>query len=220
MDEQVWIAYLEKFTNGDFEMILYLYFLAESITSNGYTNKNLPKASNGITPPPGIPTIQTDKPPMIFPPPTTNQSRSTTIPPMDQMKNLSVSSTPVPPIPSSRPVSTVSYLNEYEIIDTSTQPIKKPVTNVASFPPRQNASLFTTTNEKPSSTLSNTSKSDVINEQYSSSLNEIIKNDHPRFLSKSNNKFNQSRDVPTPTPSNNGGIRFGNTSGAPTTSSM
>ncbi|CAF1212433.1 unnamed protein product [Rotaria sp. Silwood1] len=104
---------------------------------------------------------------------------------MDQMKTLSVSSIPIPLITSSRLVSIVSYLGEYEIVDT-------------------------------------TIKTDIINEQYSSSsINEIIKNDHPWFQSKSNNKNDQSRDISTSTPSNDGGIRFANTSrGPPTTSSM
>ena len=138
------------------------------------------------------------------------------------MKTLSVSSTPIPPVASSRPMSTVSYLSEYEILDTSTQSIKKPVTNVASFPPRQNTSLFNSipsTNGKSSLTTTNPSKTDTINEQYSSSMKEIIHNDRSRF--PSNNKNDQARDLSTPTPANHGGVRFGNNiSGGQTVSSM
>ncbi len=188
----------------------------DPLPSNGHANRSVPTASSRatiITPPPGIPLIQTDKPSILI-----NQTRSTTIPLTDQIKTLPVSSTPS--ITSSRPISTVSYLSEYEIVDTNTQAIKKPITNIASFPPRQNASLFTSTNEKPLSTFSNTIKSEPINESYLSSINEIIKNGHSRLQSKPNNKNDQLRDLPTPTPSNDGTIRFGNTSGARTTPSM
>ena len=193
-----------------------MIILADSLPSNGHANRSIPTASSRpalITPPLGIPLIQTDKPSIII-----NQARSTTIPLTDQMKTLPVSSTP--PVIPSRPISTVSYLSEYEIVDTSTQAIKKPITNIASFPPRQNASLFTSTNEKPLSNFSNIVKSEPINESYSSSMNEIIKNGHSRLQSKTNNKNDQLRDLPTPTPSNDGTIRFGNTSGARTTPSM
>jgi hypothetical protein len=132
------------------------------------------------------------------------------------MKTHSVSSTPSI-TSSSRPISTVSYLSEYEIVDTSTQAIKKPITNTAPFPTRQNASLFTSANEKPLLNFSNIIKSDSINEPYSSSINEIIKNGHSRLQSNTNNKNDQLRDLPTPASSNDGNIRFGKTSGAPTT---
>jgi hypothetical protein len=170
-------------------------------------------------------TTQIDKSSSII-----NQTRSSqnTIKPSttsltDQMKTFSVSSTaPIPTTISSRPVSNTSYLNEYEIVDTSTQSIKKPLTNIASFPPRQNASLFnsiTLTNDKPISTFNNTSKSNSTNGNYSSSL----LNDHSRLQTKTNvnNKTesinSQQRDTPISTYSNEGSIRFGNTSGQQTT---
>ncbi|CAF1608710.1 unnamed protein product [Rotaria sp. Silwood1] len=169
--------------------------IGDPLTSNEYANRNLLTASNQtttITSPLVILPTQIYKPSIIFPPPIANQCQSSpntisssTILLMDQMKTLSISSTSIPPITSSRLVSIVSYLGEYEIVDT-------------------------------------TIKTDIINEQYSSSsINEIIKNDHPWFQSKSNNKNDQSRDISTSTPSNDGGIRFANTSrGPPTTSSM
>jgi hypothetical protein len=133
------------------------------------------------------------------------------------MKTLSVSST--------NPVSITSDLNEYEIVDTSTQSIKKPTINIASFPPRQNASLFTSvtpTDKKPISTFTNTLKTNSTNGNYSSSsssvLNDVIKTDHSRVQSKSNGNNNQQRDTPISTFSNEGSIRFGSTPGPQTTS--
>lgn len=195
------------------------------------TAANSNQITTTIAPPPGMLPIQIDKPSIGFPSSITNQSRSSqntilpsTTPLMDQMKTLSVSSTPpLPTTTSSRPVSITSYLNEYEILDTSTQSIKKPLTNIASFPPRQNASLFnavTLTNEKPISTFNNTSKPNTTNGNYSSSL----LNDHSRLQTKSNVNIkterinNQQRDTPISTFSNEGSIRFGNTSGPQTTS--
>jgi hypothetical protein len=175
----------------------YFYFFVDVLIHNGHENKNL---TNTITPPPGMLS-------KAFSP----QSRSaqhtvvsSTMPLMDQMKNLSV---------SSQPTSTTAYLGEYEVVDTSTQSLKKSTTNVASFPPRQNASLFTSATSKNEKPLT-TSKP---NGQYASSLlsNDAMKNDHLRFQSKSNinNKndviHNQQRDTPI---SNDGSIRFGNTS--------
>jgi len=159
---------------------------------------------------------QIDKPSSII-----NQTRSSqnTIKPSittltNQIKPFSVSSTaPIPTTISSRPVSNTSYLNEYEIVDTSTQSIKKPLTNIASFPPRQNASLFnsvTLTNEK------SISKSNTTNGNNSSS-SSLLLNDHSRIQSKSNVNIkiesinNQQRDTPISTFSNEGSIRFGNT---------
>jgi len=171
----------------------------------------MPNRTIAITPPPGMLPIQIDKPSTTFSPPPTNQCRpqttglSSRIPLMDQMKTLSVSSTTT----SSRPVSTVSYLSEYEVVDTSTQAIKKPLGDIASFPPRQNASLFTSvtpTNDKPLSTFPKIPKTDTINGHYSSSS----LNDHSWLQSKSNvnNKNeilnNQQRATPTPTPSCSG----------------
>lgn len=120
------------------------------------------------------------------------------------MKNLSVFSTPSVPI--------TTHLNEYEIVDTSMQSIKKPTSNLASFPPRQNASLFTSTNEKPVSI----SKTNSTNGHYSSSS---LVNDQLRMQPKSNgNNNNQQRDTPVSTFSNEGSIRFGSALGPKTTS--
>ncbi len=168
-------------------------------------NRNIttvPNRAIAITPPPGMLPIQIDKPSANqFQPQTT--VLSSRIPLMDQMKTLSVSSTTT----SSRPVSTVPYLSEYEVVDTSTQPIKKPLGDIASFPPRQNASLFTSvtpTNDKPLPTFPNIPKTDTTNGHYSSSsLNEAVKNDHSWLQSKSNVN-NQQRATPTPTPSCSG----------------
>ncbi|CAF3850293.1 unnamed protein product [Rotaria sordida] len=201
---------------------------------NGHINRNIPSASNQttITPPPGILSKQTDKPTTTFPPSIINQSESSrlsqntilssTKPLMDQMKTLSVSSTPISTTTLIRPKSTVSYQNDYEIIDTSTQSIKKPLTNIASFPPRQNPSLFTSinsTNEKSLLTSIDTTKTDIINGHCSSSsssslLNKVIKNDHSNLQSKINinnrNEIfnNQQRNTPIPISLNENNIRL------------
>ncbi|CAF5163024.1 unnamed protein product, partial [Rotaria sp. Silwood1] len=120
--------------------------IGDPLTSNEYANRNLLTASNQtttITSPLVILPTQIYKPSIIFPPPIANQCQSSpntisssTILLMDQMKTLSISSTSIPPITSSRLVSIVSYLGEYEIVDTSAQFIKiKPMSNIASFPP-------------------------------------------------------------------------------------
>jgi hypothetical protein len=129
---------------------------------------------------------------------------------MDQMKSLSV---------SAQPPSTTTYLGEYEVVDTSTQSLKKSTTNVASFPPRQNTLLFTTatsTNEKALPTA----KANTTNGQHVPASNDSIKNDYQKFQTKSNinNKNDisrnqqQQRDTPISTVSNGSSIRYGNTS--------
>lgn len=130
------------------------------------------------------------------------------IPLNDHMKNLSVSSQPMP---------VTSGLNDYEVAETSTPSFKKPTTQIASFPPRQTVPSFT--NETS------------INGCYSSSsiLNDSHKKDYRGLPSKMNGNgqngigHQQQRDTPISTFSNDGSIRFANTSGARTksaTSSM
>jgi len=64
---------------------------------------------------------------------------------MNQMKNLTVAAsttsnvTLTSAIQSSQPISTTSYLNDYEITDTIIQSTKKSTANIAAFPPRQNS---------------------------------------------------------------------------------
>ncbi|CAF0823042.1 unnamed protein product [Adineta steineri] len=173
-----------------------------SLIHNEYTNRNSSIASNRtITPPPGIPQIQMNKPSVIIPPITANPnllsrlSQNTVLPPptplMNQMKTLSISSTPVPTTTlSSRPVSTISYLGEYEVVDTNTQPTKKPTIGIASFPPRQNASLFPhipSINDKSLTTSTTISKPNTINDHYiTSPINELMKVDHGWPQSKPN----------------------------------
>lgn len=78
------------------------------------------------------------------------------------------------------PSPKISYQSEYEVIDTSTQPIKKPPTaNIACFPPRQSSSLFNSINS------TNTLKIDNINRYESSSLlNKVIKDEIPTVSNK------------------------------------
>ncbi|CAF2881864.1 unnamed protein product [Rotaria sp. Silwood2] len=209
----------------------------DPLIQNGYANRNISTASNQttiITPPPDMLPKQFDKPTTIFPPSIISQSelsrssQNTVIPStkpiMDQMKTLSVSSTPIPTSTLSRPMSTVSYQSEYEIIDTSTQSIKKSATNIASFPPRQNSSLFTSinsANEKSLVKSADISKNDTVNGHCSSSLlKKVIKNEHSNLPSKINvNNRNeilnsQQRDTPIPIPLNENSIRLNNTSGS------
>jgi hypothetical protein len=226
-------------------------FISDKISHKEYQNGNVAPSSirtttDFVSPPPGMLPLKVNKPSistLVPQPPTQSQlfqSSQNTVPPsksslLAQMKNLSVFTTPTATTassvlqPPSRPISTVSYLNEYEVVDTSTQPIKKQIASIAAFPPRQNSSLFTSiksVDEKPSSGNTNTSKMNAVNGHYSSALlNQVIKNDHPRLTSKSNVSSrdeminNHERDMPTPTRSNDGGgIRFGNTPGLQTTS--
>jgi hypothetical protein len=197
------------FSSKFFSLLFTFYFFVDALIHNGYENKN---RTTTITPPPGILSIHSK----ALSSSAQNPAVSSTMHLMDQMKNLSV---------SSQPVTTTSYLGEYEVVDTGAQSLKKSTTNIASFPPRQNASLFTSgisTNEKPLSIL----KSNTTNGQCSSSslVSDAIKNDHLKFQSKSNinNKndiiHNQQRDTPISTYSNDGSIRFGNTSAPQTVS--
>ncbi|CAF0867030.1 unnamed protein product [Adineta steineri] len=211
-----------------------------SLIHNEYTNRNSSIPSNRtITPPPGIPQIQMNKPSVIIPPITANPnllsrlSQNTVLPPptplMNQMKTLSISSTPVPTTAlSSRPVSTISYLGEYEVVDTNTQPTKKPTIGIASFPPRQNASLFPhipSINDKSLSTSTTISKPNTVNDHYiTSPINELMKVDHGWLQSKSNNNNKteiinqQPRATPTPISSHDSSFRSMNMSGLRTAS--
>ncbi|CAF3789768.1 unnamed protein product [Rotaria sp. Silwood1] len=213
----------------------------DSLIQNGCANRNIPIASNRttttITPPPSMLSKPIDKPPTIFSSPIISRSESSrlsqntilssTKPLMDQIKTLSVSSTPIPTVTLSRPMSTVSYQNEYEIIDTSTQSIKKPPVNIASFPPRQTPSLFTSINSTNEKSSIDTIKTDIINEDSSSLLlNKNIKTDHSYLQSKVNlnnrNEFinNQQRDTSISTSLNENNIRLNNTSGLQIPSSI
>ena len=158
---------------------------------NGHANK---ARTINTTPPPGmLPVHSKTFSPQIRP----------TVPLADQMKNLSVSSQPPPP------TTTTTYLGEYEVVDTSVQSLKKPTTNVASFPPRQNTLLFTTANSINDKTLS-TAKASTTNGQYASTSNDSMKNKPSKFQVKSNIN-NQQRDTPISTISNESNSRFGNT---------
>ena len=168
---------------------------------NGYQNQK--SSSAVVTPPPGI------RPISATALPSQKVGPSSAISLNDQMKNLSV---------SSQPVSATSGLSDYEVADTNTQSFKKPTTQIASFPPRQTTSSFT----------NDTS----INGSYPSSsvVNGAIKKDYRGLPSKANvngqtgiSHHQQQRDTPISTFSNDGSIRFGNTSGTRTksaTSSM
>ena len=203
------------------------------LVHNGYANRNIPTWSTRtttVTPPPGIPLKQIDKPSAIPSTSLTNKSEpsrssqntisSPTKSLMNQMSTLSVSSTSVPATTSSQPLSTVSYQSEYEIMDTSRQSVKKPTVNIASFPPRQDSSLFTTMNlpnENSLLTSTTNSKVDPINDHQSLSLlNKVIKNDHLRLQLNSNEKNkngiinNRQRNTQIPTAVNKG-IRLTNT---------
>jgi hypothetical protein len=132
--------------------------------------------------------------------PSTSTSITTKL--MNQMKNITVSPSPIPTTnnvtltsalqASSRPLSTVSYMNEYEIIDINTQPTKKPMATIAAFPPRQSSSLFTSR------------LNDIIND------NILISDDQDfSSISKDEKTNGYERD----TPLYDGGIRFGTTPG-------
>jgi len=102
---------------------------------------------------------------------------------MNQMKNLQVSSTTTTNVTltsaiqsssssSSRPISTASYLNDYEITDTMIQSSKKPTTTIAAFPPRHISTI----------TESFSSKSNVIdNYEHDTSTSTISNEDGIRF---------------------------------------
>ena len=128
--------------------------------------------------------------------PATAATTSITTKLMNQMKSLSVSSVP-PPMPSppsstsSRSVSTVSSMNDYDTITSATQPYKKATAAVAAFPPRQSSSLFPPMKTDGFSDGKFVSKSSV--------------------ASLSDQMSDYERETMTPTPSNEGGIRFGTT---------
>ncbi|CAF3697154.1 unnamed protein product [Rotaria sp. Silwood1] len=86
---------------------------------------------------------------------------------MNQMKNLSVNSVPISTTTnqsSSKTISNVSYLSEYEITDPTILSKKKSIGTIASYPPR-NISITTT---------------DVNNQNFSSKLNIINKDEKIR----------------------------------------
>ncbi|CAF4267417.1 unnamed protein product [Rotaria socialis] len=174
---------------------------------NGHSNRNinsLPNRTPMITPPPGMLPKQIEKPTIGLPPP-------------------QMTAQPESYISSQNSISS-SYQNEYEIIDTNKQPIKKPVAAVASFPPRQNASLFTSinsTHEKPTTT----SKPDIANDHGSSTLlNKATKNDHTSFQPKFNINIKhdiinhqQERDTPISICFSERSASLNNTLGSPRT---
>ncbi|CAF0920865.1 unnamed protein product [Adineta ricciae] len=212
----------------------------DSIPQHEYASKPIVTPSNRtttVTPPPGIAPFSNGQSSKIFPPSIPNQTHlsrgqpnsatSMFIPPIDQMKTLTVSSTsssaPLVTSPKSslptRSVPSVDCFNGYEIVDTSTQPLKKPTTTIASFPPRQNASLFTSAtpaNEKPVAT-----KTIHANGHHSAPL---VNDDQPwtqakpNFQNKVTNGINNNQVRITPTPSIDGSIRFGSVSGLRATS--
>lgn len=153
---------------------------------NGYTNRNTPatviQRAAIITPPPGM----LPKPTIAFPPPIINPSESSIKSFTESTKTASL---------SSRSMSTVSHQSDYEVTDNIAQSVKKPTAAVASFPPRQNPSVFNTTPATNGKSLP-TPKNDFMNGHYSSSLlNQAIKNDHTNLQSKVN--VNNKIDIPT-----------------------
>jgi hypothetical protein len=68
---------------------------------------------------------------------------------MNQMKNISVASTPSASSvaqSSSQSMSTVSSMNDYELMDTSPLTTKKTTASIAAFPPRVNHMQTQSTN--------------------------------------------------------------------------
>ena len=128
---------------------------------------------------------------------------------MNQMKNLAVSSATISTTTnvtltsaiqsSAQPVSTASYINEYEITDTIAKSIKKPTGTIAAFPPRP------------------MSATDVVNQKPVTSDNQFFIS-KPSMISKDEKMNHYEHDIPTPTPSHEGGIRFGTTPGPQTAS--
>ena len=209
--------------------------IVDPIPQHEYARKPIVTPSNRtktVTPPPGIAPFSNGQSSKIFPPSIPNQTHlsrgqpnsvtSMTIPPIDQMKTLAVSSTslsaPLVTSPksslSTRSVPSVDCFNGYEIVDTSTQPLKKPTAAIASFPPRQNASLFTSA--VPSNNKPMASKTIHANGHHST---PFINDDQPwsqakpNFQNKVTNGINNNQVRITPTPSIDGSIRFGSVSG-------
>ena len=120
---------------------------------------------------------------------------------MNQMKNLTVTSASLPTdtnITSSmapRPVSTISFSNEYEITETSVQSTKKSAAIVATFPPHP-FSTVGAENIDPNAVISQNGCS-------SSKTNVINQDDH---------YVCHERNLATPTSLCEGTIQFGNTS--------
>lgn len=168
----------------------YFFFTLDSHEHNGHTT-----AKRITTDTPSIPIENLSIQNTIVPP--TATSITTRL--MNQMKNLADSSTNSNVTltsaiqSSSQPISTASYLSDYEITDTITEFTKKSTANIAAFPPRSN------------------STTDVINQK-------IFTSDNQYFSSKSNIMDNYDIDTPTSTYSNEIGIRFGTTPIPQTTS--
>jgi len=184
-----------------------LFFTLDSHGHNGHSNEYHTTVAKGITksliPPSPSPPVSFQS---VVPPTTT----SITTKLMNQMKNLAVSSAPSSTTTnttltsaiqssSSRPISTVSYLSEYEITDTTTQSTKKPTATIAAFPPRQ----YSTT-------------TDVVKPDILTSDNQCFSS-KPSVISKDENINHFERDTYTPAFSNEGGIQF-STPGPQTTS--
>jgi hypothetical protein len=184
-----------------------LFFTLDSHGHNGHSNEYHTTVAKGIT--------KSLNPPSPSPPVSFQSTQNSVVPPtttsittklMNQMKNLAVSSTTTNTTltsaiqSSSRPISTVSYLSEYEITDTTTQSTKKPTATIAAFPPRQ----YSTT-------------TDVFKQNILLSDNQGFSS-KPSVISKDENMNHYERDTYTPGFSNEGGIQFNTTPGPQTTS--
>ncbi len=183
-----------------------MFFTLDSHEHNGHSNEYHTTVAKGITksliPPSPSPPVSFQS---VVPPTTT----SITTKLMNQMKNLAVSSAPSSTTTnttltsaiqsSSRPISTVPYLSEYDITDPTTQSTKKPTATIAAFPPRQ----YSTT-------------TDVVKPDILTSDNQCFSS-KPSVISKDENINHYERDTYTPGFSNEGGIQF-STPGPPTTS--
>jgi len=185
-----------------------LFFTLDSHGHNGHSNEYHTTVAKGITksliPP-------SPSPPVSFQSVVQPTTTSITTKLMNQMKNLAVSSAPSSTTTnttltsaiqssSSRPISTVPYLSEYEITDTTTQSTKKPTATIAAFPPRQ----YSTT-------------TDVVKPDILTSDNQCFSS-KPSVISKDENINHYECDTYTPGFSNEGGIQFSTTPGPPTTS--
>ncbi|UJR15288.1 hypothetical protein I4U23_002241 [Adineta vaga] len=178
--------------------------------TNGYQSTTISKETTttfNLPPPPPSSTVFSQS---ISDPPLPLTTTSITTKLMNQMKNLTVTSLPISTETNvvsssvSRPISTVSFSNEYEITDRTTQPIKKPIATLAAFPPRQ----FTSTTDI-------IDQNTVLSEnQYLSAKTNLISND--------DHYVHHERNIDTPTSVYEGSIQFGNTpkpyiiSGTPT----
>lgn len=74
---------------------------------------------------------------------------------MNQMKDLSVSST-IPNVALASAIkSSATYLDDYEITDTDIQSPKKTTTGIAAFPPRHSSTIDHHERDTPTSCISN-----------------------------------------------------------------